>query len=197
MWIPLLALFSGARLDELGSLRIADILLLPVPHLVVQRGKTQSSLREVPLHPALIELGFLDYVRAVSAAAHASLWPQLNTRFATAKDSEVLGKWFNRFLHDTLKLPANVVFHSFRHTFKDLCRDALIPRDLHHALTGHSLGEDENVGDTYGKGYSLETKLAQLSKIRLPLDIPKPQAFGSRDVRAAARLARLPSAVEP
>jgi hypothetical protein len=93
----------------------------------------------------------------------------------------VLGKWFNRYLHETLDLPSTVVFHSFRHTFKDLCRDALIPRDLHHALTGHARNKDEkkNVGDDYGKGFALETKLAQMRKIKLPIDFPKPAPYGA------------------
>ena len=40
------------------------------------------------------------------------------------------------------------VFHSFRGTFKDNCRRAGIPPDVHHALTGHAPG---NVGDkSYG-----------------------------------------------
>jgi integrase len=179
VWIPLVALLSGARLDEIGSLRVVDIVRDPVPHLHIRQGKTQSSVREVPLHPRLIQLGFLKYVEAIESAGHQTLWPHLHSRSTTASDSEVLGRWFNRYLHDKLKLPRTVVFHSFRHTFKDLCRDALIPRDLHHALTGHAKAEDgkKNVGDEYGKGYSIETKLAQIRKIKLGFDLPRPKAL--------------------
>lgn len=179
IWICLLSFLSGARLDELGRLTPADIELEPVPHFCVRRGKTQSSVREVPLHPKLIELGFLDYVAAIRAAGHTSLWPNLKTRSDVFSNSEVLGKWFNRFIHETLKMPASVVFHSLRHTFKDMCRDALIPRDLHHALTGHLKDDDnrKNVGDDYGKGFSLETKLEQMKKIRPGFKIPKPLSY--------------------
>ncbi len=192
VWIPILALYTGARLDEIGSLRISDVLTEPLPHLYIRKGKNQSSVREVPLHPQLINLGFLKYVEAIRAAGHESLWPHLNTRSETANDSEVLGRWFNRFIHEKLALPSTVVFHSFRHTFKDLCRDALIPRDLHHALTGHSVGgEEKNVGDDYGKGFALETKLAQMQKINLGLEIPKPTPI-SAIKPAGERVSSLP-----
>lgn len=184
VWICLLSFLSGARLDELGRLTPADIELEPLPHFCVRRGKTQSSVREVPLHPKLIELGFLNYVAAIRAAGHTSLWPNLKTRSDVFSNSEVLGKWFNRFIHETLKMPVSVVFHSFRHTFKDMCRDALIPRDLHHALTGHLKSDDDrkNVGDDYGKGFSLQTKFEQIRRIKPGFSIPKPRSYG-KDVK--------------
>lgn len=181
IWMPLLALYSGARLDEIGSLTINDIKDKPVPHFCIRQAKTHSSIREVPLHPKLVELGFLRYVAAVRRAGHVSLWPLLRTESATASPSETLGKWFNRFIHVKLGFPRNVVFHSFRHTFKDLCRDALIPRDVHHALTGHA---KETVGDAYGKGFSLEVKLEQLKKIEIDLNIPKPLSYKSKNEKS-------------
>ncbi len=37
----------------------------------------------------------------------------------------------------------------------------------------------KNVGDDYGKGFALETKLAQMRKIKLPIDFPKPAPYGA------------------
>ena len=179
VWIPIIALLTGARLDEIGSLKVADVLMAPVPHIVIRKGKTQSSVREVPLHPTLIGLGFLDYVEAIRNAGHTGLWPLLRSSAATANDSSLLGKWFNGHIHKRLKMPPTVVFHSFRHTFKDMCRDALIPSEIHDALTGHTNEPDEkNVGNTYGKGFSLETKLRQIGRIKLGFAIPKPDPYG-------------------
>lgn len=179
-WMPSLSLLSGARLDELGSLTTADVLMEPVPHICIRKGKTASSVREFPLHPKLIELGFLEYVGAIRQAGHMRLWPHLISKSEKVKDSEVQGKWFNRYIRDTLSMPPSVVFHSLRHTFKDLCRNALIPREVHHALTGHSDGgDDKNVGDGYGKGYSLEVKLQELSKVKLGFDLPRPAPWKS------------------
>ena len=66
VWIPLLGLFTGARLDELGRLTVEDIQREPVPYFRIRRAKNKESLRSVPLHPKLIEIGFLDYVDAVA-----------------------------------------------------------------------------------------------------------------------------------
>jgi integrase len=183
VWIPLLGWLTGARLDEIGSLTVDNVHRDPVPYISITRGKTQNSVRDVPLHPELIRLGFLDYVDAVRKAGHHTLWPHLKTASDAMASSELLGKWFNRFLRESLKLPTSVVFHSFRHTFKDMCRNALIPRDVHHALTGHADdrdGKDEgSVGDQYGVGFSLETKAAQVKKIEIPFVIPRPAGFGA------------------
>lgn len=129
----------------------------------------------MPFHPKLIELGLLDYVEAIRKSGFKSLWPFLRTKSDTASPSETQGKWFNRFIHKKLGMPSTVVFHSLRHNFKDMCRDALIPRDIHQALTGHA---KQTVGDTYGKGFSLEVKLDQIKKIELDLVITRPAPYG-------------------
>lgn len=186
VWIPLLAVYSGARLDELGSLLLSDILLEPVPHYHVCHAKNQKSIRDIPLHPQLIDLGFLDYVEAIRAAGHERLWPNLRSASRKVDDSEVMGKWFNRFIRTKLRFPPSLVFHSFRHTFKDLCRNAMIPKDLHQALTGHA---SDTVGDSYGNGFSLVVKLAEMKKIELGIDIPRPMPYG-KNMDATAELAR-------
>lgn len=177
IWMPLIALYSGARLDEIGILKVSDVFRKPVPHMRIRRGKNQPSVREVPIHPQITRLGFFDYVEAVSKAGHQSLWPFLRTESETASPSEVQGRWFNRFIHKKLGMPSTVVFHSFRHNFKDMCRNALIPWDIHQALTGHA---KQTVGDTYGKGYSIEVKFDQIKKIKLGLSLSKPAAFGTQ-----------------
>ncbi len=187
VWMPLIGLYSGARLNEIGELTLSHIILDPIPHFRIKHAKNQSSIRDIPIHPKLIELGFLDYVEALRKSGHTRLWPFLRTQGKVNADSEVLGKWFGRYIHSKLGLPDTVVFHALRHTFKDLCRNALIPRDLHHALTGHaSPGQVANVGDDYGDGYSLEVKLAQMAKIQLPFAIPRPLPFTGRTVKKQA-----------
>jgi hypothetical protein len=45
-------------------------------------------------------------------------------------------KWFGRHLRLTVGIAK--VFHSLRHTFKRMCRDAGLPEEMHDALTGHA-----------------------------------------------------------
>lgn len=77
-WLPLLALFTGARLSELGQLRVCDIqadgggiAFLDIGTSGGRAVKTRNSIRKVPLHPELRLLGFMDYVDRVKASAGA------------------------------------------------------------------------------------------------------------------------------
>ena len=85
-WAPLLALWSGARLNELGQLEVNDIQKeLEVWRLRITTQtdegadeevekvlKTAASKRLVPVHPELIRLGFLEHGGRASAGGRAS-----------------------------------------------------------------------------------------------------------------------------
>jgi hypothetical protein len=66
-WLPWLALYTGARLEELGQLRIGDVRREDgVDYLAIEPGdgkrvKTKSSRRHIPLHPELVKRGFLTF----------------------------------------------------------------------------------------------------------------------------------------
>ncbi len=69
-WLPVLALFTGARQEELAQLAVADVRDEDGIHYLVitdegdGKVKTASSRRSVPLHRDVLSLGFLDYVKA-------------------------------------------------------------------------------------------------------------------------------------
>jgi len=74
IWLPLLALFAGARQAEYAGLRVSDIrddeetgvpLMWFIRDIKAGRTlKTNQSERVVPVHPQLVSLGFLKYVTA-------------------------------------------------------------------------------------------------------------------------------------
>ena len=174
VWLPILALLTGGRLDELGSLLVDDVLEGEYPRLIIRHAKNPNSIRHLPIHPLIVELGFLNYVNKMRASGHYKLWPGLVSKSPEKHGSEILGKWFNRFIRATWNLPATKVFHSFRHTFKDLCRNAGISHELHQALTGHS---SQSVGDKYGIGFSPEVKQAEISRIKLNIHVERPKEW--------------------
>jgi len=56
------------------------------------------------------------------------------------------------------------VFHSFRHSFKDACRECGIEEAIHDALTGHSGG---GVGRSYGgQMYPLPPLIKAMEKLK-------------------------------
>ncbi|AMM17254.1 hypothetical protein AX768_23765 [Burkholderia sp. PAMC 28687] len=59
----------------------------------------------------------------------------------------------------------NMVFHSFRHVFKDLCRECGIGKELADALQGHSEGDSSGA---YGAAlYPLTPMVEALKKYKV------------------------------
>ncbi|MDP3634107.1 site-specific integrase [Phenylobacterium sp.] len=192
-WLPLLAMFTGARLNELGQLRPSDILKLPYMdkdgqeleawciRIVADKAeglklKNRWSARRVPIHSDLIRLGFLTYVEAAREAGQARIFPELRPdKYAhiTANWS----KWFGRYLRGTIKVTnRRMRFHSFRHAFKDYAREAEIPEDVNDAFTGH---KGQAVARRYGSSlaYPLRPMVSAMAQYRvtgLTLPLPPP-----------------------
>lgn len=143
-WIPLLGLFTGARLGELCQLRVMDIRTVEsLPVLVVtnegvgQKVKSCAGHRSIPIHSELIRLGFLEYVASVRPAGEASLWPSL--KFRKGKPSGYFSRWFSDY-RKGLGLGALPDFHCFRHTVRPLMRRAGISETTMDKVTGHESG---------------------------------------------------------
>ncbi|ASJ25979.1 phage integrase SAM-like domain-containing protein [Laribacter hongkongensis] len=171
-WLPLLGLFTGARLEELGQLLCSDVRERDrVNYIAIsdaeegQSVKTSSSRRLIPLHPELLRLGFLDYVADQRKRGHQHLFHLLESNRHGACTA-AWSKWYGRFARTpSLNMPKSKVFHSFRHTFKDAARNSGIPKDVHDAFTGHSAND---VGSTYGNGPSLQSLAVWISKLEYP-----------------------------
>jgi integrase len=159
-WGPLLAMFTGARLNELLSLRIDGVYEwegVPVIHFrhrpelgQLLKGKVKNN-RRVPVHSELIRLGFLDYVRSVKGRG-PWLFPDIDRGTKARSHSSAWGAWFGRYLRHLGIKDKKLTFHSFRHTFKHFARASNIPEDHHDAMTGHVSAE---VARRYGsaEGY--------------------------------------------
>jgi integrase len=146
-WLPLLLYYTGARREELAQLAVADVRrdadagcwFLSILEVDDPDGgrtvKTAGSRRRIPIHPDMIERGFLDYVQ--SLPSDGPVFPKLQPDRHGFLGTNI-GKRWAAYLRDTLKLesPASPS-HGFRHTFKTLCREVGIPEDVHDAITGH------------------------------------------------------------
>lgn len=180
-WLPLLGLMTGARLEELGQLRVSDVRqedavwYLDINTLDEgKKLKTKSSHRKVPLHPELVRFGFLKYVdQRRDAGDKAALFPDLKPD----QHGVVTGnwsKWFGRYQREEIGISdRRKVFHSFRHAFKDACRAAGIEEAIHDVLTGHSGG---GVGRSYGSGYPLSVLEKAVRKVRFRVEIRRDDA---------------------
>lgn len=128
-WVPLLGLFTGARINELCQLYVEDvkkdqnskIWYLDINDEKDKKIKNLNSKRTVPIHSKLIKLGFIDYVESLKRDNIERLFIELKrTNEGYSSD---FSKWFNRTYLN--KNNCNVGkrtnekknFHSFRHTF--------------------------------------------------------------------------------
>lgn len=145
-------LVTGARSSDISQLRHRDIKqttngiwyldLVDEPNAKyphpLKGGATDE--RSTPLHPWLIDKGFLDLV---NGDTDGYIFP--------GEDNTKLSSWFKRLL---MKLgfyePRLTVLHSLRGTWIDLMREARLPQDVRRAVTGHSSRDVQDA--VYGEG---------------------------------------------
>ncbi|HCG6606186.1 TPA: site-specific integrase [Vibrio parahaemolyticus] len=150
-WLPLLAYFTGARLNELCQLYRADIYQVDGIWVIQiddrfdgQRLKSLTSRRIVPIHDQLLHLGFIEFVQSVQ---HERIFPELKE----SRDGfgAAASKWFGRF-KTRLGFDRGHDFHSFRHTVATQFKR----HQVSHIVAGELLGHSQNsiTYDRYGKG---------------------------------------------
>lgn len=187
-WLPLLALFTGARLEELCQLRPEDVYqevyhdpttdeqckawVLRVTNEGEGQGvKNAGSLRRFPIHAELLARGFVEYAQAHKGKPR--IFPVLKPNGRGAESGN-WSKWFGKYLRNVCKVDnERMVFHSFRHLFKDLARNAAVSEEVSDAITGHASGK---VSRRYGSTtYPLAPLVAGMERIRVVgLTLPQP-----------------------
>jgi len=188
-WVPWVAAFTGARVDEICGAMVADVEVFDgVPCLHIRLDyreagaelKTVNSERVVPLHPALVDEGFVQYVS--SLPKDGPLFPDLTPdRFGrrSGNGTKRIGRWVRGEkvgITDRRKAPN----HSWRHRFKSECRDAWLPDEVKNALLGH---DDGSAAQDYGEFYIRTVLYEAITKIKSPLD--KEWATGAVEVAGA------------
>ncbi|RED53493.1 site-specific integrase [Aestuariispira insulae] len=167
-WIPLIGLFTGARAGEIIQLHVNDvreqdgILYLDMNTDSDDKTlKTAGSKRKIPVHPTLIELGFLKHVEKMRKAKNDRLFPEIK-KGNDGYWSSPFSKHFSRFL-TVHKLKHNKIsFHSFRHNFEDACREGGVSKDVMDAIQGHV---ETGMSGRYGSGHSLKVLNENMKKI--------------------------------
>ena len=173
-WLPLLALTTGGRLNELAQLYLDDVRKsengtwyldfnlnspdkLEADHDDSDSSpdkslKTVNSIRVVPLHQVLVQAGLPDYVMALKKAGYNRLFPELK-RDLVKGYGKPAGSWFNgRFLGEKLKIARNKkkTFHSLRHNFVTSLERLDQPERIMAQLAGHERGKTQS-GTRYAK----------------------------------------------
>ncbi|MEG0859757.1 MAG: site-specific integrase [Pseudomonas sp.] len=151
-WIPLIAAYTGGRREELAQLYVEDIhqheggswFIRIIDDRPDKSVKTDSSRREIPVHPDLIALGLLTLVQDRTPGTR--VFPQL-VKVSDGFAGIVSKSWRPITQRCGAYQPGRNPLHAFRHTFKTLAREHGIPKEVSDWITGHSSG---HVGDSYG-----------------------------------------------
>ncbi len=170
-WLPWLLAFTGARVEEVCQSFVSDIRHKGgIWHLDINADhpskslKNTGSVRCVPLHASIISEGFLSYVS--SLPQDGPLFPDLKPdKYGRRGDSatDIMGRWVRKLGITDPRIAPN---HSWRHRFKDECRNVEIDTAIHDALTGHSPSGE---GGKYGVGYSLSVLAMAVAKLPSPV----------------------------
>lgn len=99
------------------------------------------------------------------AGPESPLWPQVEAD-GEGRRNGPWSKWFTRLLRGKAGITdPGKVFHSFRHTWEDLARNAKLPEDVRDTVTGQA---DGGVGRTYGAGFGLKVLAEEIARIEVP-----------------------------
>lgn len=170
-WTPLIALYTGCRLNEICQLHLDDIRqeggvwIFDINGRGEKQLKNMASERLIPVHPKLITAGLIEHVETLRVKGETRLFPELRLR----RDGygQTVSKWFVRFKG---RCGVENSFHSFRHTFITDLKHKQVEPYMIKELAGHSI-EGETMG-RYGKRYTPEILLREaIEKIDYVVDV--------------------------
>jgi integrase len=165
-WVTVVPAFTGVRIEELAQAHLngdflcdaeSGIHYLQIDELVraidersrssPKSVKSQAGWRRVPLHPLLVEGGFLDYLederKAGAITPFSRTWKPL--KGARVKHAQKITDWGVESLK-TLRAQGAITkervgyFHSMRHSFTTFLSKADIAEEWRAAITGHAFG---------------------------------------------------------
>lgn len=144
-WGPLIAIYTGARLNEISQLQLGDIRQQDDIWCFDfndegedKKLKTTSSRRLVPVHSRLLELGLLEYVDQLRVQKKPRFLYEL-TYNAKEGYGRNLGRWVNEKFLTALDFKSKeLVFHSFRHTMVTRLMQAGAEESVVKAIVGHA-----------------------------------------------------------
>ena len=142
-WTFLVGIMSGMRTNEIAQLLVEDIIkkdnvwLINVDETKDKSVKTSSSIRKVPVHPTLVSLGFLDYVKIIKSKGNDRVFPEL-TKTRDGYSSKISRHYNEKFL-PTLGVWEKQVkgLYCTRHTFINRCYKKGVDRDIIKSVVGH------------------------------------------------------------
>ena len=192
-WLPLLGLYTGARIEELAGLHLSAFMesegvqgVTLSDEQTTDGGKNDHSLRTLPLHSELIGAGLVKYVAQLIAEGHTRLFPEIGeaARDGYGKRATVDFTAYRRTVGvgQSEGSRSRKVFHSFRSTLAGEFFRHSVDGDLSRRLTGHA-AIDVHQG-TYLAAATIPMKKAAEAMNKVSFDLTHPPFADSRAYKA-------------
>ncbi len=183
-WLPLICLLMGMRPKEVCQLELSDIKQTKngVCYLRItgtddegeasvnstskKTVKTLTSKRNVPVHPELRKIGFLEFVEDQKKNHELHLFDELNADKYGNRAWYALKRFQEAYLEKAITVKQRQSFYSFRHSFRDALRRIEAPPDVLQSLGGWSQGS--LVSDAYGDKSDPDYLYTYVEKIEYP-----------------------------
>jgi integrase len=160
----LLALYSGVRRDEFAGLELVDVIddathpYLALRITSVRRLKNVNSIRTLAIHPEVIRLGFLDYVRELREIGHTLVFPDL---FSPSTNSPMGDRFYDELRPALIR--SGVTVHQLRHFFDNWLKGQDVSVELRADLMGH--GGTSETDERYVDQLEISKQLKILGKL--------------------------------
>jgi integrase len=168
-WVPLVALYSGMRLEEICQLQTSDVkhdsgvwYFNVTSEGEGQKLKSEAATRRLPVHPELIRCGFLRYLKSLPVGP---LWPGLKRGGPDKKLSFYFSKRFTAYRRAVKIEGARKSFHSLRKNFTTALDEAGVHQADAAMLLGHARGF---TFDHYSGGKGLQTLKGIVERVDYP-----------------------------
>jgi integrase len=150
-WVPWLCAYTGARVAEITQLRKEDLIQergVVGLRITPDAGSTKTGrFRDVPLHPHLIEQGFVTFVqRQKKGPLFYNADRAIKKKHRAHKTrAEGMAEWVRSIGLTDMRVDPN---HGWRHRFKTEARRCQMASDVRDYVQGHApRTEGENYGD--------------------------------------------------
>ncbi|MEF2553130.1 DUF6538 domain-containing protein [Aurantimonas sp. A2-1-M11] len=164
---PLLAHYQGMRREEYCGLAVDDIVAdnggAPYVHVCVnefRRLKNVQSIRNLALHPELIRLNFLEYLRAIQGLGYRRLFPDL---YSPSSRSPLGDRLYDELLPALRR--SGFTPHQIRHFFNNDLKQKRVSAEFRADLMGHG-GKTETT-ERYCNPADIDVQFADLTKVSI------------------------------
>lgn len=174
-WAPILGLYHGLRINEIGQLYLDDVFerhgrwyLRITDQGPAQRLKNTYSRRVLPLRQEVIDCGFVEFIEQAKRWGRVTLFPDVV--WGPNGPGDTISRWFNtRFLRKICGITdKRYTFHSLRHTFINAAHDSNVKKTDIARLIGHTVGTDILTLHYFGRDDRPEALVSVLDTIEFP-----------------------------